>query len=424
MSRNIRVLIADDSTVTRRILLETLSAETDLEVVGAAANGEEAIALFRAQKPDVVLLDVDMPVINGIEALRTIRCINASVPVVMFSTLTVRGGEATLDALAAGATDYVPKPTGVGHVDKAMEYLKMEVVPRLRQWGRRQRSSSEPAGSLPTMRSADAVRIKLPPMPIPGSSPAPSISGSVSGFSPPPAQRQQPIPETRSQPGPEVRSERLSDPARQNLSGNRRRSGQVSVLAIGSSTGGPNALADVVSRLPGDLNIPVLITQHMPPVFTQLLAERLDRGSRLTVREGVDGAVVRPGEVWIAPGDSHMIVAREGTSVVIRITKTPPENSCRPAVDVLFRSVAEVYGGSALAVVLTGMGKDGTAGCQKLSQLGAGILVQDEASSVVWGMPRSVAEAGLADAVVPLNEMHMAIMTRVRSSLSLNTTTS
>ncbi len=411
MSKNIRVLIADDSSVTRRILLETISAEPDLEVVGAAANGEEAIAFFRAQKPDVVLLDVDMPVINGIEALRTIRCINASVPVVMFSTLTVRGGEATLDALAAGATDYVPKPTGVGHVDKAMEYLRNEVVPKIRQWGKRHKTPKEPAVSMSIPRNAVAVRPSgtVPAVP----APVPAIP------TPAPAMRPQVYPETRPQIQPEIRTERPADTGRIATAASRRRAGQISVLAIGSSTGGPNALADVVSRLPGDLNVPVLITQHMPPVFTQLLAERLDRGARLTVREGFDGAIVRPGEVWVAPGDFHMIVARDGTNVVIKTTKAAPENSCRPAVDVLFRSVADVYGGSALAVVLTGMGKDGTAGCQKLSQLGASILVQDEASSVVWGMPRSVADAGLADAVVPLSEMHTAIMTRIRGSMTL-----
>lgn len=187
-------------------------------------------------------------------------------------------------------------------------------------------------------------------------------------------------------------------------------------MAIGSSTGGPNALAELIGLLPGDLGVPVVIVQHMPPVFTQLLAGRLDRGSRLKVREGVDGAPLKANEVWIAPGDFHMTVSREGTETLIRTNQQAPENSCRPAVDVLFRSVANVYGNQALAAVLTGMGRDGTAGCQVLQKCGATIYAQDEASSVVWGMPRSVAEAGLADSVLNLKDMAAAIVTRIRGS--------
>ncbi|MBL8818260.1 MAG: chemotaxis response regulator protein-glutamate methylesterase [Planctomyces sp.] len=373
MTRAIRVMIADDSTVTRRILGEAISRETDMMLVGAATNGEEAIALFRSHKPDVALLDVEMPVINGIEALRSIRATGSQAPIVMFSTLTVRGAEATLDALSAGATDYVAKPTGVGHVDKAIEFLKTEVIPKLRLWGNRFKSQRESAPKV----QKDAVAIR------------PAGAAVV------------------------------AEPRRTAVVSTRKRSGQANILAIGSSTGGPNALADVMSRLPSDLSIPVVIAQHMPPIFTQLLAERLDRCSKLKVREGFDGAVLKPGEVWVAPGDFHMTVARQGTSVVLKTNQAPPENSCRPSVDVLFRSVAEVYGGNSLAVVLTGMGKDGAAGCVQLSQLGATILAQDEQSSVVWGMPRAVYEAGVADALVPLNEMHTTIMTRLRSSVAV-----
>lgn len=190
------------------------------------------------------------------------------------------------------------------------------------------------------------------------------------------------------------------------------------VVVIGSSTGGPNALVDVISQLPKDIGVPILIVQHMPPMFTQLLAERLDRSSPLKAREGFDGAVIQPGEVWIAPGDFHMTVARQGNNVVLKTNQNAPENSCRPAVDVLFRSVADVYGNNTLAVVLTGMGRDGTAGCRVLSESGAGILAQDEASSVVWGMPRSVVEAGLADSVLSLNDIGPAITTRIQGSQS------
>ncbi len=374
MAKLLRVLIADDSSVTRRIVSETLNLEADMEVVGAAQDGAEAFAIFKTQKPDIILLDVDMPSINGIEALKLVRSVNATIPVIMFSTLTVRGGEATLDALAAGATDYVAKPSGVGHLDQAMDYLRKEVVPKIRLWGKRYKGRTDQASApkLPTTPRTAAPLRGLANITI----------GAVKPVSPAP----------------------------------RRRAGPINVLAIGSSTGGPNALADLIGQLPGDLGVPILIVQHMPPVFTQLLAERLDRGSRLTVKEGFDGAVVRANEVWIAPGDFHMLVSREGTETVLRTNKAAAENSCRPAVDVLFRSVAEVYGGSSLAVVLTGMGRDGTVGCQALSKVGAGILVQDEASSVVWGMPRSVAEAGIADAVLSLKDLPSAIATRIRGS--------
>ncbi len=391
MSKLIRVLIADDSSVTRRILTEALNLESDMEIVGAAQNGEEAIAFFKAQKPDVILLDIDMPTMNGIEALKNLRAQNDSIPVIMFSTLTVRGGEATLDALAAGATDYVAKPSGSGHVDKALAFLKQEVIPKIRLWGSRYKARAEklglaaPAAGTPTPPTPAATGLPRREAIAPRGNAAFTVNGGKAA-------------------GPVV------------ANGNRRRNLPVSVLAIGSSTGGPNALADLLALLPQDLGIPVVIVQHMPPVFTQLLAERLDRSCRLTVREGFDGAVLRPNEAWIAPGDYHMVVSREGTTTVLRTNKNAAENSCRPAVDVLFRSVADVYGGNSLAVVLTGMGRDGTIGCQALSKHGAGILVQDEASSVVWGMPRSVAEAGLAEGILNIRDLAAAISTRVRGS--------
>ncbi|MFN8706969.1 MAG: chemotaxis response regulator protein-glutamate methylesterase [Planctomyces sp.] len=411
MAGRIRVMIADDSSVTRKILTAAISLDMDLEVVAAALNGDEAVNYCRGLKPDVILMDVEMPQLTGIEALREIRKFNPQVPIIMFSTLTVRGGEATLDALQAGATDYVAKPTGVGHVDKAISYLQLEVVPKLKLWGRRNRNVQENAVAIPRKSNGTGTPEN--------SSGAVARSGAVPAVTP----------------GPEA----AADPAVTNpielseaafdfeVSARKRRSDRrktpVMVLGIGSSTGGPNALAELISRLPASLNVPVLITQHMPPIFTQLLAERLDRCSQLTVREGYDGAVLKAGEVWIAPGDHHMMVARDGTSVVIRTTRGAPENSCRPAVDVMFRSLAQVFGAGTLAVVLTGMGRDGTAGCQALSQAGAWIMVQDESSSVVWGMPRVVAEAGLADAVFPLNEMHSAVMTRVCGSSALHKVT-
>jgi two-component system chemotaxis response regulator CheB len=389
MSSIIRVLIADDSSVTRRIVSEAITREPDMELVGAAQDGEEAISFFKSQKPDLVLLDVDMPTLNGIEALKTIRKLNDSVPVIMFSTLTVKGGEATLDALSSGATDYVAKPTGVGHLNKAMDYLRQELIPKVRMWGARFKSRQEKAAqaSAAAPQKTNGMVSSTAANKDARGSASFTLTAAKPAVTPP-------------QPAP------------------RRRNVPIGVLAIGSSTGGPNALAELIGLLPGDLGVPVLITQHMPPVFTQLLAERLDRGSRLKVKEAFDGAVVRPGEAWVAPGDFHMVVTREGTDTILRINKNAPENSCRPAVDVMFRSIADVYGASTLACILTGMGRDGTAGAQVLAKAGASILAQDEASSVVWGMPRAVYEAGLADAVLNLKDMAAAITTRIRGSNS------
>jgi two-component system, chemotaxis family, protein-glutamate methylesterase/glutaminase len=410
MAGSIRVMIADDSSVTRKILTAAISLDVDLEIIAAAHNGDEAVNYCRGLKPDVILMDVEMPQLTGIEALREIRKFNPQVPIIMFSTLTVRGGEATLDALQAGATDYVAKPTGVGHVDKAISYLQAEVVPKLKLWGKRSRNVQESAVVIPR-RSAGSPAVDLKANPGTTSGGKPAVTTSPVTASTTSASHTAEATPVASASAPTV-------PVR-SASSDRKRN-PVTVLGIGSSTGGPNALAELISRLPASINVPVLITQHMPPIFTQLLAERLDRCSKLTVREGFDGAIVKAGEVWVAPGDHHMVVVREGTSVVIRTNKGAPENSCRPAVDVMFRSLAQVYGAGTLAVVLTGMGKDGTAGCQVLSQMGAYIMVQDEPSSVVWGMPRAVAEAGFADAVIPLNEMHSAVITRICGSMALN----
>jgi two-component system chemotaxis response regulator CheB len=190
---------------------------------------------------------------------------------------------------------------------------------------------------------------------------------------------------------------------------------QVDVLAVGCSTGGPEALTAVLRHLPADLPVPVVVVQHMPPVFTRLFAERLDRAGNLSVSEAVDGTTLRPGHVYIAPGDHHLEVVRVGTAVRTRLQDGPPENFCRPAVDVLFRSVAAAYRGAALGLVLTGMGQDGKRGAEHLRSGGARIVVQDEASSVVWGMPGAVATAGLADSVLPLDQIGSAVLERINA---------
>ena len=354
----IRVLVVDDSVVIRRLVTHALEEDPVIEVVGSAANGALALERIPQLNPDLMTLDIEMPVMDGLETLRRIRKEYPRMRVIMFSTLTQRGASATFEALALGADDYVTKASNAGSLDRSMESLRSDLVPKIRQFFAFKDNESAPAAAPAHPPSRMAF---LPPRPAP-------IGG---GYLP------------------------------------------RSVLAIGVSTGGPTALADIFAKLPHDLPVPVVIVQHMPPLFTRLLAERLHAHSALRVEEATEGAALEAGRVLVAPGDYHMRVRREGTKVVARLDQAPMENSCRPAVDVLFRSVEEVYGGSALAVILTGMGQDGLRGCERLKASRACILAQDEASSVVWGMPGAVISAGLADMAVGLDEMAGEIMRRL-----------
>jgi two-component system chemotaxis response regulator CheB len=306
--------------------------------------------------PDVVLLDVEMPVMDGLACLREIRKRWPKVVVIMFSSLTTRAAGVTLDALALGASDYIPKPRGLRDPDEGFAYVKEHVVPRI--------LALAPQGA--TRPSADGGRPR---------------ARRASRTAPPPR--------------------RVVVPSR------------IDVMAIGASTGGPNALMRLLERFPSSLQVPVLIVQHMPPLFTRMLAERLTARTRLRVREAVDGDALVPGEALVAPGDVHMIVQDSDAGVRVATYAGPPENSCRPAVDPLFRSVAAVYGRHALGVVLTGMGKDGLRGAEVIRAARGQLVVQDEASSVVWGMPGFVARAGLADAVVPVDDMAAELMGRL-----------
>ena len=363
--RKIRVLIVDDAVVIRRLLGDCLAGDPDIEVVGVAANGRIALAKIPQVNPDVVTLDVEMPEMNGLETLVEIRKTHPRLPVIMFSTLTERGAAATLDALTAGASDYVTKPSNCGSVTIAMQRVRDDLVPKIKHLTGRVVATAAPA--LATRESASVA--KLAPV----------------------------VPLQRRPAGP-------------------RGNAPIAVVAIGVSTGGPNALAELVPHLPGDLPVPVVIVQHMPPLFTRLLAERLDGRASLRVREGAAGDVLAPGTVSIAPGGRHMTVARSGTHVELALNDDPPENSCRPAVDVLFRSVVATYGAGTLGVILTGMGQDGLRGCELVRDAGGQVLAQDEASSVVWGMPGFVARAGLADRILPLKSIATEIASRVRSS--------
>ena len=343
---SIGILVVDDSVVIRRMVSTVLGDDPEIDVVGTASNGRIALEKIEQLHPDIIILDVEMPVMDGLATLRALRPLYPTLPVVMFSTSTERGAMATLDALAAGATDYVTKPSNAGSVLASIDRVRLDLIPKIKAL-----VGAARARATPTIVRQPAQ----PPA-------APAV----------------------------VQHVRLD---------------RVDVMAIGCSTGGPDALSAIVGALPSDLAVPVLVVQHMPALFTRLFAERLDRSCPLTVREAVDGQVLQAGHIYVAPGEQHLTVHRQGTDVKVRLTKEAPENYCRPSVDVMFRSVASTYGGGVLACVLTGMGRDGALGAAHIHAAGGHIVVQDEASSVVWGMPGAVVAAGLADEVVPLNRM-------------------
>ena len=365
MSATIRILLVDDSAVIRRLLTDVLSGDPALEVADSAANGRIALTKLPVVKPDIVILDVEMPEMDGLETLAEIRKRQPRLPVIMFSSITERGAAVTLEALALGANDYVTKPSNTGNMTVALQRVRDELIPRIKAFCR--------ARLTPATTSAPPDR---PLAPRPAFRPEPAASLPVA---------------------PRVRQ-------------------RVDVVAIGISTGGPNALAALLPQLPANFPTPILIVQHMPPIFTRLLAERLAAQSAIAIVEGAAGDILRPGQVWLAPGGLHMTLERQGTQVRLQLNQNPPENSCRPAVDVLFRAVAEVYRANALAVVMTGMGNDGLKGCEAIRRAGGQILVQDEASSVVWGMPGFIAKAGLADGQIALTQLAGELLTRVRTA--------
>ena len=353
----VRILVVDDSVVVRRMVSDALASDPQLEIAGTAANGKIALAKIPQINPDIVILDVEMPELDGIGTLVGIRKSLPNLPVIMYSTLTQRGAEATIEALSKGATDYVTKPSNVGSAAQALECIRTQLIPKIKAICSRVMGYSVPSSLLATVPSKT-----LPP-----SVPAP------------------------------------------------RHEERIDVVAIGVSTGGPNALAVLMPTFPRDFPVPIVIVQHMPPVFTRLLAERLAAKSQIPVEEGCMGAILGPGCAWIAPGDYHMVVASDNGRVTLRTHQGPPENSCRPAVDVLFRSVADVYKPHVLAVEMTGMGQDGLRGCELIREFGGQILAQDQETSVVWGMPGFVANAGLADRVLPLDQLGTEIIRRVRN---------
>jgi len=372
--RQIRVMIVDDAVVARTMMARWIEAEPDMAIAASLRTGREALDGIQDNDPDVVLLDVDMPELDGIAALPLLLAKKPDLVVIMVSTLTRRSAELSLRALALGATDYIPKPETTYEAMTSAAFRR-ELIDKVRGLGRKRLSTR------------DLALVSVPPLaPLAPEEPAPRRSPPVAD---------KPRPELKT-----VRSEAPGIVLRPFAPAVPR------ALVIGSSTGGPQALTALFEKMTAAIDrAPVLVTQHMPPTFTMVLAEHLRRVSGRGAHEAENGEPVLAGGIYLAPGGRHMRVVRERNVVKIALGDDPQINFCRPSVDPLFSSAAAAWGAAVLGLVLTGMGSDGTHGAADIVAAGGSIIAQDEATSVVWGMPRSVAVAGLCSAVLPLDQI-------------------
>jgi len=374
-----RVMVVDDSAVIRGLLTRALEGDPEIRVAASVGDGQMAVNSLQRNTIDVVVLDIEMPVMDGLTAIPKLLAVAPQVKIIMASTLTARGADISMRCLQAGAADYIPKPTSTREVSTAEDF-KRELVSKVKALG----AAARRAGS----RSRGEMRPLTPP---PASySPAARGEGAAppitSGF------------RTRDAGPPTIRPQPAGAIVRPD------------VIAIGSSTGGPQALFEVLGNLRTGITQPILITQHMPATFTTILAEHITRQCGLNAAEAKDGERIVENRCYIAPGDFHMLAVQRGGVNVIQLTKDPPENFCRPAVDPMMRSLVKTFGGrKILACILTGMGQDGLKGCTDVVGNGGTLIGQDEATSVVWGMPGAVAQAGLCHAILPLKEIGPAI---------------
>jgi two-component system chemotaxis response regulator CheB len=366
----IRVLVVDDSALFRRVMTEALKSISEVEVVGEAPNGKIALQRVRELKPDLLTLDIEMPQMDGIAVLDALREEGEDVMVIVVSALTMRGGRLTVKALEKGALDFITKPDTRGVTESRGAILK-ELAPRVRALAHRRE-----------IRNI----LKVAPQPLPSKKPeqariAPDLCRVSESMA------------------------RVAGGARPEM------------VLVGVSTGGPNALARMLPSIPANIGVPFLVVQHMPPIFTKSLAESLCAKCAIQVREASHNEPVAPNTVYIAPGGKQMRIAPgAGGSKTIEITDDPPENNCKPAVDYLFRSVANRFPGRATAVILTGMGSDGTLGLRLLKRNGCHIIAQDEASCVVFGMPKAAIDAGVVDVVLPIEAIAARIVASVRGA--------
>ena len=354
---NIRVMIVDDSVVVRGLVSRWVEEEDGLCSVGKFSNGQKAVDGVVDADPDIIILDIEMPVMDGLQALPQILKLVPGVKVIMASTLTQRNAEISLNALSLGAADYVPKPVSNSGVTTSTEFRR-DLLDKVRALGSAKQSRSK----IPSKR-VEKVNQTISKVVTNSAAPAKYNLRSFSNVRP-------------------------------------------RILVIGSSTGGPPAVMKVLEEMAPVLKyLPVLITQHMPATFTGIFAGHLGRGTGVDTKEGQDGEPLKAGNIYVAPGGKHMIIERNGAKPIIRLTDGPEVNFCKPAVDPLFDTAAKVYGAATLATVFTGMGADGAKGAVKIADAGGSVIAQDEASSVVWGMPGATAKAGACSAILPLNQI-------------------
>lgn len=347
--KKIKVLIVDDSAVMRLVISNLLTQDKQIEIAGTAAHAEAAFEKIEQVAPDILTLDIEMPNMDGISALKVIKKKYPDLPVIMCSTLTQNGAEATIEALNAGADDYICKPSSSSEQSKeaANEAFRRDLTFKVKQ----------------------LVKLHV-----------------------------------------ETHSDILSFVSKAANTEKQR----VDIVAIGTSTGGPAALREVLTEIPANFPVPIVIVQHMPPLFTKILAESLEKKIAIPISEAVDGTLLEAGQAYIAPGNYHMVLEYRNNRYQLFLNQDPEVNYCRPSVDVLFHSVAKAYGKHVLSVIMTGMGQDGMNGCQDIKNKGGGVLAQDQASSVVWGMPGAVSKAGLADQILPLKDIAAAIIQQVK----------
>ncbi|MFN3075578.1 MAG: chemotaxis response regulator protein-glutamate methylesterase [Alphaproteobacteria bacterium] len=367
-------MVVDDSAVVRGLMARMLEADPMVSVVASVGNGLAAVQSLERYDIEVIVLDIEMPVMDGLTALPKLLQKDPDLQIIMSSTLTLKNADISLRAIEAGAADYIPKPSTSKEITGGADF-KRDLVDKVKALGAVRRSPKRRTTLPPRVHGGGAPAASPPPLPDRSKTPAPR---ALPPGSPPPA----------------VVLRKPADTLPE-------------VIGIGSSTGGPQALFKLLTalRAGGGVTQPIVITQHMPATFTTILAQHIQRLSGWEAGEAQDGEVLRGGRVYVAPGDFHMVVEMRGTEKVLRLNKNPPENFCRPAVDPMFRSLAKVFGGRVLAVVLTGMGSDGAKGGQEVYAAGGTVLAQDEASSVVWGMPGAAAQAGICAAVLPLDEI-------------------
>jgi len=364
----LRALVVDDTAVYRKVVTEILNEIPDVEVVGTANNGKIAMSKIVSLKPDILTLDIEMPEMNGLDVLSSIRSEGHNVGAIVLSTLTHKGGDLTMQALDLGAFDFITKPE-TSSIEESKKQIKNSLASMLKAFSRRQEIKE-------------------------------ILEGKLS------------FPQTQK----ENTTKSTSESIVRRMNSIAKRTQHAEIVGIGISTGGPKALSQMMPQIPGNINVPILIVQHMPPIFTQSLAKSLDAKCAINVKEAVDGETIRPNIAFIAPGGKQMkiVAGMDGKDRIIRITDDPPENSCKPSVDYLFRSIAQHYVGRSAGVIMTGMGSDGYSGLSLMKRNGATIIAQNEATCIVYGMPKKPIDSGIVDVIAPLEQIASEICNSVK----------